>query len=138
MSQEVDEKACAGVAPHSYSGSESQSMIRARGNEVTLLYGIISEESPKTHADPCPIFLTSPARVRLLHRTSIFLSSPVMPILRHRLSSSLRSRIRALFLDDYRKASCIIMEPFKPIINHETNRSTLSCCYYCTLPYLVH
>lgn len=70
-------KPMCGVAPSSYSGSVSQVVIRARGKLVTLLDGIISEESSKTHPDPHPIFLTSPARVRLLHRTSIFLSLPV-------------------------------------------------------------
>jgi hypothetical protein len=50
-----------GVAPSSYSGSQSQVVIRARALLVTLLDGIISEESSKTHPDPHPIFLTAPA-----------------------------------------------------------------------------
>jgi hypothetical protein len=54
-------KTCVGVAPHSYSGFVSQMMIRARDKEVTLLDGITSVESPKTHPGPHPIFLTAPA-----------------------------------------------------------------------------
>jgi hypothetical protein len=62
---------CVGVAPDSYSGLMCQAMIRARDKIVILLDGIISKESSKTVPDPRPIFLTPPARVRLLHRTYI-------------------------------------------------------------------
>jgi hypothetical protein len=53
-------KRCYGVAPYSYSGSVSHMMIRARAKLVTLLDGIIPEESSKSRPDPRPIFPTAP------------------------------------------------------------------------------
>ncbi len=70
---------CYGVAPHSYSGSESHFVIRARDKLVTLLDGITSEESPKCVADPHPIFLRLLLEQESTTPSSFFLSRPVTP-----------------------------------------------------------
>ncbi len=75
--QEANEKRGYGVAPYSYSGSQSQVVIRAKDKLVTLLDGIISVESPKRINDPHPIFLTAPASSEFTTPSFIFLSSPV-------------------------------------------------------------
>jgi hypothetical protein len=66
-----------GVAPHSYSGLRSHVVIRARGRLVTLLVGIISEESSKRDHDPHPFFLTTPASNESTTPKLFFLSQPV-------------------------------------------------------------